>query len=78
MAEKKWSRHQYRIGGNPEVSQQTKDYLSARARSIADQYAKVMNAQRSVSAKIFFRDSVRKFIKGDGDAGSSGNSGTGE
>ena len=78
MSERKWSRHQYRLGGSPEISQRDRDYLEKRAQSIAEQYTKVMAAQRSVSLKLFFRDSVRKFITGGGDAGGSGNSGTSE
>ena len=78
MAEKKWSRHQYRLGWNPEITQRDRAYLEKRAQSIAEQYTRVMSAQTSVSAKIFFKEQVRKRIKGEVDAGSSGNTGTGK
>ena len=77
-----WSRHQYRIGAMRNIfTNKERLEIGRKAQRLVSMYLKLLKESGDKERQAYFTDQVRRRLReqlGVTDAGSSGNSGTGE
>ena len=77
-----WSRHQYRLGAMQKIFGNSERLaIGRKAQRLVSMYLKLLKESGDKERQAYFTDQVRRRLReqlGVKDAGSSGNSGTGE
>ena len=77
-----WSRHQYRLGAMQKIFGNSERLaIGRKAQRLVSMYLKLLKESGDKERQAYFTDQVRRRLReqlGVTDAGSSGNSGTGE
>ena len=77
-----WSRHQYRLGAMQKIFGNSERLaIGRKAQRLVSMYLKLLKESGDQERQAYFTDQVRRRLReqlGVTDAGSSGNSGTGE
>ena len=77
-----WSRHQYRLGAMQKIFGNSERLaIGRKAQRLVSMYLKLLKESGDTERQAYFTDQVRRRLReqlGVKDAGSSGNSGTGE